>query len=309
MKIKITAYDPKFDRELKELDPDIYLEVKHHRDVMKNDILAAVTEKSGKAVLCGIGYLLASSSYRLIEVKKLTEYYIHAIFRAFGRAEAEGSVLLLGSLIDRFKVHVKNNPSKELYLRLWCRSTDTAYLELLKETGFVHRNTMFVMKRDLQKLSGLTPRVLFSKAARFNSGLLVKKTEPSEPLLNEYIHVNEAAFNLPDSLDDLLFKLGYYNGCLYCAFLGDKLAASVTTWRITEAAYATENIFCDPVCQDQGITRALLGFVLHSLKREGKREAVLTVYEEDLPALSLYTGMGYIKTHTLLEMHYESRPT
>ena len=298
--LSITDYDPKFDNAIEAFDRDIFLELKYHRDVLRKDILIVV-DQDGSFI--GTGYLLASASYRLIE-RPLPEYFIHAIFKAGGTKEAEASVMLLDALIERFHSHVDEHPDKKMLLRLWCKETDTAYAALLQEMGFAAKDTMYVMRRDLSSIEDLTVSKIFGKASRNHLELMVKKTEPTDLILKEYIGVNEQAFQLPDSLDDLLFKLKFYDGSLYCAFLEDMLTASVTTWRIGEQLYATENIFCLPAAQNKGVTKALLGFVLLALKKAGNNYAALTVYKKDTHAIKLYSSFGYRLTHTLLEMHY-----
>ncbi len=309
--LKIIPYDEKYDDELKSLDPDIYIEAKYHEDVIKEDLL--LTVENGR--LFGIGYLLASQSYRLLE-RDLSEYFLHAVFKGFQEKEAEASVMLLSGLMERFSLHCMKNPGKKLVLRLWCKDTDEACRELYSEMGFRHMDTMYVMKRELAGEALPSPAEIFRKASGNRLELVIREVKLTRALENEYLSVNEEAFSLPDSIDDLRFKLRYYNGKLYCAFLPEespcgpqgsaygRLAASVTVWDIGTEGSATENIFCLPSCQNMGITKALLGYVLYMEKRAGKKCAALTVYKNDLPAIGLYSSLGYRLSRTLHEMRY-----
>lgn len=302
--LKLIRYAPQYDSELSALDREMFLEIKYHRDVLKDSIILAL-DTEGPPEIIGYGYLLASASYRLLK-ENLPEYHLHAIQKAVGPKEAEASVMLLNGLMDLFEEQKEAHPGKRLILRLWARESADAYLGLLKELGFYQGNTMYVYENVLEEASGvLTLSRIFSKAQKNLPGLMLKRVTPNEAFFREYKDVNGQAFHIPDSLDDLDFKLCYYDATIYSAFLGDRLIASVTSWRINEAVYTTENIFCLPGKQNLGATRALLGYVLLQLKKEGRSVAALTVYKDDLPAIKLYSSYGYKRKHTLLEMHYK----
>ncbi|MCR4657063.1 MAG: GNAT family N-acetyltransferase [Lachnospiraceae bacterium] len=298
--ISIIPYNKKYDNEIQKLDRDIFLEVRYHRDVIKEDVILSVDETGS---FCGIGYLLASQSYRMID-RSLNEYFLHAIFRGFGENEAEASILLLKRLLKLFCLHAVRLKGKNLKLRLWCKESDTAYLELLYENGFKPIDKMLVMKRSLsEKMPSL--KDIFSKASENGISLVLTKARPDESFFNEYLTVNEEAFDLPDSLDDLRFKLDHYNGAIYAAFAEDTLAASVTVWQVGAGTLATENIFCGPRFQNKGIAKALLGYMLHELKKTEADNAALTVYRNNISAIRLYSSLGYEQVHTLNEMCYE----
>ena len=301
--IKTVPYDAKFDRELELLDRDTYLELKYHGDVIQKDVTAAVCYSDHKERLAGVGYLLAPSVSRLTDHNP-GRFFFHVIFRGFGEDEAEASVLLLDALMERFLVHVSEHPEKKLCLRLWCRNTDTAYMELLTDMGFLPCDTMYVMKKDLSKSKGMALSSFIKKAVGNDLKLVIARPDPSEGFLREYCAANEKSFGEPCSIDDLRFKLSRCQGAVYCAFLDDRLASCVTTWRVSDSICATENIFCLPENRNLGITRALLGYVLNILKKAGMTQAALTVRKSEVPAIRLYTSFGYKITHTLYEMRF-----
>ncbi|HAV01376.1 MAG TPA: hypothetical protein DCW47_09345 [Lachnospiraceae bacterium] len=301
--IRTVPYDDKFDRELELLDRDTFLELKYHGDVIKKYVTAAVCLKDHKERLTGVGYLLAPKGFRLTDNSNGL-FFIHGIFRAFGEDEAEASILLLDSLREHFLAHVSDHPKKKLCLRLWCRTTDNAYMELLTDMGFIPCDMMYVMKKDLSGSKGMALTSIFKKASENGLKLVITRPDPCEEFLREYCIANEEAFRQPCSLDDLRFKLSFCEGSVYSAFLGERLVSCVTAWRVSDGLSATENIFCLPEKQNLGITRALLGYVLNILKKAGMTQAVLTVCKSEVPALRLYTSFGYKITHTLYEMRF-----
>ena len=302
--LKLIRYAPQFDSALEAVDREMFIEIKYHKDVLRDSILLAQRSSNEGSEITGFGYLLASASFRLIQTE-LSEYYIHAIQKAVGEEEAEASVMLLNGLMDLFEEQKKAFPGKHLIHRVWARETALAYLSLLKEFGFYRGNTMYICENRLAETEDrLTLPQIFSKAQKNLPGLTLQKVTPDDAFFREYISVNAEAFHIPDSLDDLYFKLRYYDASIYGAFLKDRLIASVSSWRVNDSVYTTENIFCLPSCQNLGATRALLGFVLTRLKKENRDIAALSVYKDDLPAIRLYSSYGYTRRHTLLEMHF-----
>ena len=300
--IRTVPYDPKFDRELELLDRDTFLELKYHGDVIQETVTAAADLTGNTERLVGVGYLLAPSGLRP-EEDAPGPLFLHGIFRGFGEDEAEASILLLDALKEHFLIRAHDHP-KKLCLRLWCRKTDTAYMELLQDMGFLPCDTMYVMKKELSGSKGMAPSLIFKKAAENGLKLVIARPEPDEGFLREYCIANEKAFKQPCSLNDLRFKLSYCLGSVYSAFLEDRLVSSVTTWRVNDAVCATENIFCLPEMQNLGITRALLGYVLNILKKAGMTQTALTVSKSETPAIRLYSSFGYEITHTLYEMRF-----
>ncbi len=301
--IKIEPYDTKYDSQLELLDRDIYLELKYHGDVIKKYALAALYSDKHEDRLAGVGYLLAPPGPSCGE--NCTDvFYLHAIFRGFGEYEAEASILLLDSLKERFLAHACDHPETKFCLRLWCRDTDTAYMEFLTDMGFHPCDTMYIMKKKLSSPKGMALSSIFKKASENGLKLVITPSAPDEEFLKEYNIVNEKAFSPPCSINDLCFKLSRCHGCVYSAFLDDRLVSCVTTWQISEKVCATENIFCLPEKQNLGITRALLGYVLHTLKKAGITHAVLTVCKDEIPAIRLYSSYGYKITNTLYEMRF-----
>ena len=202
--IRTVPYDAKYDRELELLDRDTFLELKYHGDVIYESATAAVRLTDHTDRLAGVGYLLAPSGLSFDEHSS-GSFFLHGIFRGFGEDEAEASILLLDALKEHFLIRVSAHPEKKLCLRLWCRSTDTAYMELLKDMGFLACDTMYVMKKDLSVSEGMEPSSVFRKASENGLKLLIARPEPREEFLREYCIANEKAFKQPCSLNDLRF--------------------------------------------------------------------------------------------------------
>lgn len=84
----------------------------------------------------------------------------------------------------------------------------------------------------------------------------------------------------------------------------NKVVSSVTVWGIGDGRSATENIFTIPDYRHKNIARETIAASLRYLKELGETQATLSVVGENIPALSLYLGVGYHLFYNLFEMHY-----
>ena len=182
----------------------------------------------------------------------------------------------------------------DLYMRLWCRAGDTAYLDFLYENGFVSLMTNNVMEYDLE-----------SGEPDADPSSRVKELLLDDPAETEaYFRSNEGAFGVRDSEEELRFRIRNFEGHVYALMEGNEVAASVTVWDMGDGRAATENIFCHEDHRRQGLTTRLIRAVLDRLKKDGFKKAALTCFGSNLPAMKLYRKLGYETSNVLLGMHY-----
>ncbi|MCR5788524.1 MAG: GNAT family N-acetyltransferase [Lachnospiraceae bacterium] len=318
--IKIIPYDKSYDNAISSLDRDIFLELKHHPDVLTETVHLAIDETRE---LIGLGYLLSAEDQREL-LQGRGDGFVHLIERAWGEREAEASIALFDALMKSFEgfSSLAGRKDGRLLLRLWCREQDTAYYDFLRELCFFPARRMHTMACELKDFSASLSDI-FHKVKENGLPLLIRALPLTEAALSDYLAVYNAAFYPAQSQSgssrnweqgrkenrsgDLRFKTDHYGGVTYAAFLTgerrDDLVAAVTIWRMGDQTMATENIFCHPAYQNHGVTRALLGYVLLLLKSQGVKRTVLTVYEDEEPAVLLYRSFGYHIRHKLIEMH------
>ena len=281
--IRITAYDPVFADNVRALDEQMYREILYHGDVRTESVMLAL---SGMA-FCGAGYLLAAPGDRL-----------HLVFKTDIRTETgiDAAEALIDTLIGQFTKLRKKNPA--LKLCVWCKESEKAYREFLEYFGFRKEAGMLTMVQSLQALEQTETRRTV-QASPFEIRML-ELTDPSE--MREYMRVNAEGFGIPDSEKEMLFRVKHCGAELYGAGNGTELYAAVTTWPVTEARAATENVFCAAKHRRQGITSALLLYVHGVLLEKGYKEAVLNVYDDDIPAIRMYEKLGYRTEEKLAEL-------
>ncbi|MCR5742167.1 MAG: GNAT family N-acetyltransferase [Lachnospiraceae bacterium] len=288
--LELIEYDSEYDEDVKNLDEKIYEELIFHEDVIRNSITVALVDGE----FAGVGYLMGSATFRQIDVK-LDYYHINMQYRAV-RSEAEVEVCeaLILELMAQFEEIDKSYTDRRLILRHWVDEEAHAAQQFLNSFGFRSQRIMEVMVKELEDVECELPE-----------GLRIDKLTMSEQDMDRYMAANGDGFTVHDSEGELRFKLEHTDAEVYAVFEGEDIVASVTTWEVTKERAATENVFCIKRCRQQGITTALLCYVLENLRKKGYTEACLTVYGDDYPAILLYQKLGYELKYNLIEMHYE----
>ncbi|MCR4740475.1 MAG: GNAT family N-acetyltransferase [Lachnospiraceae bacterium] len=289
--LTIIPYTEKFRDLLKKRDPAIASEIENNGDIIASTVILAVRGLSSKKpVISGAGYLirgLGSYESSAYEGKR----FLHASFTGFGKDEVFASDMLLDRLISIYREKYTDHT-----LRLWCRARNAVYLDFLIAKGFCVENTMLVMECDLTDHPELRERPDFS-ATEFTTDLP----------MDEYLLSNGEAFGIPDSRNDMLYRLKYLDARVFAVCTNGSITAAVTTWPLSEdrfsSLHATENIFCMPSKRRQGITSSLLYHVLYTLRSRGVTRVSLNVYGNNRAAIDLYLRSGYEVTDTLLELH------
>ena len=301
---------------IRELNPFLADEICFHQDVIPESVFVAKDRKT----LLGVGFLCRNPSDTHVSL----EYDVNV-------SDARGidaAAALLEALTDCFRALHEEDPERFGTLRLWCKAHETDLREFLEafgfraETGMIHMGCGLDSKEpEASAGSGKSGEgMLETVFAEFRkTGLL--KTEKLD-LLNpavmaEYLDANAEGFGIPDSPNEMIFRIQHCGARVYgvtesialreeteaepAGFSG-KIIAAVTLWPLRDGGSASENIFCRAEYRRKGITSGLLESLLSLLKSEGAKAAELNVYEDDLPAISMYEKCGYREKYRLLEM-------
>jgi len=306
--IRIIRYSEKLSGKIEKLFFSLWEEINHHGDVIKSSVSVAV--KDGEPV--GIGFLIATSSYRYADSDK--KGYIDMEYAAVETEETvEIYALMIDELINEYRNICGKEPDKKIILRTFCSASSTEYMSFLASFGFRAEHFMYRMRRDLTEVAPSLCDGNYSFLIPDSKGKnekidvdIVKASDNGEIRgLEGYFEANGSAFGVPDSENELKYRLLKQNGVQFIARSGGKVVAAVSVWENGKDRVSTENIFCVKEYRQRGITETLLRGVCGYLSGKGYREATLFVYGVNNYAVNLYTKLGYNIFGGLLHMLYE----
>ncbi len=277
-----------------QLSPHILKEIRFHQDVIPESALFAFAseKKTGllaanapkKAELLGLGVLMRNPA----------DTYVSLEFDVDVRDSrgVDAAVGLMNHLMDCFDSLHEEEPEKYGTLRMWCKKSDTALLEFLNDCGFSEKNEMLKMRKAFE------PEKTASEP--FEMLDLLRESE-----MEEYLNANAEGFGIPDSPNEMRFRIFHCQARVFGVKSKDRMIACVTVWPEKDGWSATENVFCRTDFRRQGITSGLLLAVHQMLRKEGAVGACLNVYADDEPAIRMYEKIGYRETGRLVELHYQ----
>lgn len=304
--LEIIEYNEKFDDDIMKLDELMFLEIKYHADVLKETICIALYNNE----FAGVGFLIAGATFLQIEKQELPYYHLHAEYKAVVGTdyEVEASTEMLENLKLKFCRLQDTYFDKRLILRLWCGGSESAYMEFLLYHQFRAMKVTPILVKSLDDSGKKHELGIDEFLFRLDKEMKIQEIKPNEDpeLMKSYMEANGSAFCVEDSENELRFRLGSPKSHVFAVMKGSQVIASVTTWEVSEKRAATENIFCIEKYRNRGVTTALLEYVFNYLHGNGYREASLTVFGDNQPALQLYFKLGYELLATLVEMHYET---
>ena len=305
--INICRYTESFSEKIKKQFRTVWDEIETHGDVIKETV--SVATENGDPV--GVCFLMITSSYYFSDLEH--PGYLNMEYEALsGADEIEISGVLIDALINDYKKICKKNKNKRLILRTFCTPTSVDYLMYLSSFGFRAQNFMYRMKKDLTEVvptngdgsfsfelaDGKRTETVEVSAIRADAGGKISG-------LDGYFEANKSAFGIPDSENELVYRLSEQCGVQFIAGIGGKVVAAVSVWENRPDSVSTENIFCIPEYQRRGVTEKLMRGVCSYLSGKGYREATLFVYGVNTYAVSLYMKLGYDIYGGMLHMLYE----
>ncbi len=314
--ITIVNYRERFRRDIEKLDRDIANRIAGQSDVIRDSICIALSDGVFEAVGC----LQADSTF--LRNREGSPSFLNMMYKAVqNEDEAEASVVVIEELKYRFEKIRKQNPTADVRMRTWVHAESTALTDLMYDEGFFVGAVMNMMSRPVEETDRLTEPssgqpyedeselspekyTQWFEAQGRSEEIEYRELCYNSPEWNDYFALSERCYGAADSENELRFRLKQPKSRVLCAFAGDVPVAALTIWPVSDERYATENVFCEPGYRRRGITEKLLRYAWSILCDEGAALAVLSVYADNLPAVSLYRKCGYTTDRCLLELQY-----
>ena len=277
--ITVRPYTESDLNQLERLDMFIVLQIKYHGGVKGENVFCAIENNN----VTGAGILTLFREGR-------AEFSVYADDPAVKEALTE-------CLIGRFlELHKENNA--KIVLRT-CRSSDKlTEIQFFLSKGFRTDNMILLLKYDL---SG--PIAHYSIPGEVE----IKPYEFTDESMPKYLKAAEDAGLLPlkDSADSW-FRTGAPGFACFAALHNGEVIGSATILDVPEECGVTEFIFVLPSFRRNNIARELIATALSELQNRGKKEARLTVFGANWPAVNLYLSMGYRLTDSLVELKLQT---
>lgn len=185
---------------------------------------------------------------------------------------------------------LKKNP--KAYLQTFVTPNHLAELQFFLMNGYYIENTLLTMECDLDREWAETDADI-----HVDTGILDIDHE-----LTEYIKADGLGFETTGSHEKVSEQLSKPGAKVYIARVKKNMVSAVTTWQEPDNILCTENIFTIPKYRGKHIAAALLSKILKAGRAEGYKKARLTVYGDNVEAISLYLNMGYVVTDTIYEL-------
>ncbi|MCR5432412.1 MAG: GNAT family N-acetyltransferase [Lachnospiraceae bacterium] len=306
--IEILRYEDRFSDEIRALFESLAKEIDHNGDVRKETMHVAVEE----GAVVGVCFLLETSSYRYADRKRPGYLGMELEVKPMEN-EVEISAMLMDTLIYEYRRICDAEGNKRLILRTFCYSSSVEYMNFLSWLGFRAQHFMYRMKKDLtetvpNKGNGNFEFVITRRNGRdekIEVETVDAETEGATKKLEGYFEANKRVFGVPDSENELRYRLKEQKGIQFLARSKGKVIAAVSVWENKPDNVSTENIFCIKEYRRLGVTEKLLGGVCAYLAGRGYKEASLYVYGVNTYAVELYRKLGYVIYGGLIHMLYE----
>lgn len=282
--------------QIMEIDYMMWLQLQWNESFQKESFF--VVEKESQ--ILGVAALAYDGTWYYLEhdVDYISKYRMNIHFAIRENCVQKNNVksLLMHALKNYLKQIKVKYPDKTLAIRLWCEHTELNHIQFMLEQGFTVEDSMMVLAFDLNQEvpSFRVPDEVKIGIYNFDGDGMKK-----------YLIANALGYdNVQDSEGELRFRLQGEKTKVFTAIVGEEVVASTTVWELGNGRSASENVFTIPQYQRKKIGAETLCTALRYLQKEGEKEASLTVYGSNYPALQMYLKIGYKLQYYLLEMHY-----
>ncbi len=290
---KLTAKDLP---EVRQMDPDFFLMLTEHQDVLRDCVHTAY---AGRRFL-GACFLYAGPSFLKIFEKELPVYHLHMMISSVSGTEEEADTLscLTDALRKDTRRIRKNFPRKKIVLRTWVRENAVYAQDFFLYKGF---RAVREMKEFTFDLTADIPAPVFPE------GLHPEILDAADrEQLKAYEKGSNEAFRVANSLGDVLFQCRDGKGKIYVLRAPEgRVLSGILTFRLSDTECAAENIFTVPDRQKEGLAGGLLDHALREMKENGYKTAVLSVFGEDVVSCSFYRNRGFSARDSRLELWYD----
>ncbi len=282
--------------QIMEIDYMMWLQLQWNESFQKESFFVVEKDKQ----LLGVAALAYDGTWYYLDrdVDYIPKYRMNIHFAIKEECKQKNDVKAL--LIQALKIHFqqikKAYPDKSLAIRLWSDSTDIEEIQTMLDQGFIIEDTMMVLAFDLNQEV---------PSFRVPDEVKIGIHDFDGDGMKKYLIANALGYdNVQDSEEELKFRLQGEKTKVFTAMVGEEVVASTTVWELGNGRSASENVFTIPQYQRKKIGAETLCTALRYLQKEGEKEASLTVYGSNYPALQMYLKIGYKLQYHLLEMHY-----
>ena len=270
------------------------LQFLYQGDFLRENILTAVDE-SGNII--GVSAISFHSTWYAKDIDITHMLILDECIDSDNPLGKQAQDMLLSALKEKAKSYKKDFPNEKIAIQEFFEDKEYDRIQRLLENGFIMSGVIPVLAYDLEK-----------EIAHFEipQGITFERLELSGENVEKYIAATgNANEGVCDSAPELWFRSGDESFQIWCAFDGDKIVSSCTTWNIGEERCATENIFTNPNYRRKNIAREMIAQMLERLKADGKKVATLSMLGTNDKAMKLYTSLGYKLVFNLLEVKYD----
>ena len=262
------------------------LQVKYHKGVHGDNIICALD--GGEVVGAGILTLHRDMIDKGVVKVDFSTYV--------GDKHHENSFLpdaLTEALIARFQ-KLRAESSNKMILRAFCFANDNKKMQPLFQKGFGASRVIPWFKYDL---TGEIYHI-----SQSCSGVRIVPFEFTKTNMQRYLDAAAGADLPTNGVDDSWFRTGSPGFACFAALHEDEIAGAITIWDMSDEQGATEYIFVSPSHRRKGIAKRLIGTAFEELKARGRKEASLSVFGTNLPAIQLYLSLGYELAGHIIEL-------
>ncbi|WP_105614566.1 GNAT family N-acetyltransferase [Vallitalea okinawensis] len=276
------------------------LSYKYNPDFLPSNIFCAVD--SDEEIL-GVGHIEPHETWHLIEKENVSSDFIYRLLlRISLNPKYANSESIKGNILKQLIIRAKEirqqYPDKKIRLFTWIDSTELDEMDFYLAHGFATYSNSLVMKYDLTMDIPDVPQP---------DGITVKENNMvTEEELQRYYNAASIAFS------GVVWSLNYIRWMKcgpewknFSAFYGDQLVGNTMTWMIEPDHSTSEDIFVLPEWRNRGIAKYVITEALKYLKKQGKALATLSVYGDNVTAISLYNSLGYRMHYMMIECGYD----
>lgn len=282
--------------QIQQIDFLTWLSVQWNKSFHREDCFVAVADDG---IVLGISALAYDGTwYYLDSDRKDIDKYLCQITLEMSEAyesEVEVKDALLWALKNRLREQKKKYQDKTLAIRTWCDSDDINEQQFYLRHGFGEDTIKWILKYNLSKEI---------KEYDIPDNIVIEEHSFEGDGMKRYSTANGLGYGVPDSEDEMWFKLQGGDTNVYVAKDGDTIVSSTTIWKINDERYATENVFTIPDYRRKNIGRATLAYALQECRKRNAKIATLTCIGDNISAIAMYLGMGYEVMDHQIEMHF-----
>ena len=214
-----------------------------------------------------------------------------------GNFSEDAITVLLGEIKNRYrKIHEEH---KDINVRLltWVKDDDVRQAQAFLKNGFW-------MGKTIPVLNCIIPKEI--PQVDIPQGIEISRLEMNDENIKAYTAATALANDgVPDSINELYFRLNDPGVKVFAAKDGEKIVAGITVWNQGEENGATENIFTIPEYRRKNLARGVIAAGMKSLKDDGMKTATLSVIGDNSRAMRLYQSIGYELKYYIMGIVYK----